>query len=303
MRIGIAVDGSSGSRAATEIVAALSLSGLAHVSVIGVAEPPVVLAPLPFGHLPVIAGLIEQLGETAEARARLVAEHAAERLAGLPCPVTVMVLRGHPVETLIRVAAEEDLDLLVVGPRGLGDIGSVLLGSVSQALLHAMPTSILVARAPTRGLRRVIMAVDGSPQSLAAAEFLSRFPLPSGVEVHVLVSVTSWTPEYRDLEAPDLQTLLAAERGHAREIADRAAALLERQGRRCTTLIGDGDPKREILHAALELDADLIVTGARGLGGFEGLVLGSVSRAISKAAPCSVLVVGGRPPAGQDPDA
>jgi nucleotide-binding universal stress UspA family protein len=51
-----------------------------------------------------------------------------------------------------------------------------------------------------------------------------------------------------------------------------------------------GVPKQAILEAAGEHGSDLIVMGARGLGGFEALVLGSVSRAVSKAAPCSVLV-------------
>ena len=64
-------------------------------------------------------------------------------------------------------------------------------------------------------------------------------------------------------------------------------------------MIRDGDPKREILDAAREIGADLIVTGARGMGGFRGLVLGSVSRAISKAASCSTLVVAHRGPSAR----
>jgi nucleotide-binding universal stress UspA family protein len=59
----------------------------------------------------------------------------------------------------------------------------------------------------------------------------------------------------------------------------------------CASMIRPGDAKHEILAAADELGSDLIVTGARGLGGFAGLFLGSVSRAISSAAACSVLVV------------
>lgn len=48
---------------------------------------------------------------------------------------------------------------------------------------------------------------------------------------------------------------------------------------------------RTILAAARDLDCDLIVTGAGGIGGFRGLVLGSVPRTINKGAPFSTLVV------------
>lgn len=293
MKIGIAVDGSSPSRAGVDFVASLPLRGSDQVSIISVAQPPLLLGAAPFGHIPAVAGFRQQLVEVSGQRAERFAEHAVERLVEVPCPVTAIVRRGHPVDVLIRLAEELDLDLLVLGPRGAGRIGSILLGSVSQALLHAMPTSILVARAPTGAPRSVLIAVDGSPQSAAAVTFLGGFPLPSGVDLRVVVSVTSWTDEYRGIEGRDWFDLVAAERKHARGIADRMIERLELQGRTCAPIIRDGDPKREILDAALEMDAGLIVTGARGLGGFTGLVLGSVSRAVSKAAPCSVLVVGG----------
>ena len=275
-----------------------SSSGSDRISVISVAEPPTILAPP-------VAGFRQQLVELVDQRAERFAEHAVERLVGLPCPVAAVVSRGHPVAVLTRLAEELDLDLLVVGPRGAGRIGSILLGSVSQSLVHAMPTSILVARAPTGAPRRVLVAADGSPPSVAAVTFLGGFPLPSGVDLRLLVSVTCWTNEYRGIESRDWFELVAAERKHAIGIADRLIEQLERQGRTCTPVIRDGDPKREILDAALELDVDLIVTGSRGLGGFKGLVLGSVSRAVSKAAPCSVLVVGGAKalPAAQQAEA
>lgn len=293
MRIGIAVDGSSPSRAAVELVASLPLTGSDHVSVVSVAQPPALPGAAVFGHVPSVGGFLELLAGAAEDRARMIASHAIEHLGGLPCPVTPVVLVGHPVERLIRVATDDDLELLVLGPRGTGGVGSVLLGSVSQSLLHAMPTSILIARPPTDVPRRVILAVDGSPPSIAAATFLAGFPLPDGVDLRVLVSVTSGSTEYRGIEAKDWFAYSEEERRRALAIANGVMGILAREGRHCSPIIRDGEPRREILDATLELDADLIVTGARGLGGFKGLVLGSVSRGVSKAAPCSVLVVGG----------
>lgn len=297
MRIGVAVDGSSPSRAGVELLGSLPLRASDHVTVIAVAEPPTVLAAMPFA--PVVSGYVETFLESAEEHARMVADNAVARLAGLPCPVTSVVRMGHPREVLSQLVEEQGLDLLVIGPRGRGSLGSFLLGSVSQGLLETMPTSILIARPPVDPIDRVIVATDGSASSLAAARFLADLPLPEALDLHVLVSVTPWTDRYRDIEAPDYVALRDAERERASSIAQEAIEVLGSAGRASGPLIRHGDPKREIVDAAVELDASLVVTGSRGLGGFKGLVLGSVSRAVSMAAPCSVLVVGG-PKVGVD---
>ena len=51
-------------------------------------------------------------------------------------------------------------------------------------------------------------------------------------------------------------------------------------------------PARGLLDSAA--DADLVVVGARGMGGFQGLLLGSVSQQVVQHAPCPVVIV--RPP-------
>ena len=53
----------------------------------------------------------------------------------------------------------------------------------------------------------------------------------------------------------------------------------------------DGDPARLILRAARESQAEMIVVGRRGLGGFKAALLGSVSRQVTEAATCPVLTV------------
>lgn len=293
MRIGIAVDGSSPSRAGIELLAGLPWQASDHVTVIAIAEPPTVLAAMPFAQAPGVAGYMDLVVDTAEAHARQVAESAVERLSVLACPVTSLVRVGHPVQVLSRIVEEQGLDLLVVGPRGRGSLGSFLLGSVSQGLLQAMPTSILIARPPTGPVERAIVASDGSPSSLAAARFAADLPLPDAIDLRVLVSVASWAAPHRGSQTVDHGAIRDAEHERALAIAQEAIDVLAASGREAQPIIRDGDPKREIIDTARELDADLVVTGSRGLGGFTGLVLGSVSRGVSMAAPCSVLVVGG----------
>jgi nucleotide-binding universal stress UspA family protein len=297
MRIGIGVDGSSHSIAGVEFVAALPLRPDDHVLIIAVAEMPVLLGPR--GHVPPPPAWRDELIGLAEARATQVADQAEDRLEDAPCRVETQVRRGHPADGLEVAAVERDLDLLVVGSRGRTGLAAALLGSVSGSLLHSMPTSILVARPPTSTPRRVLLAVDGSESSIDAARFLAEMPLPMDLDIRVLVSVTAWTDEYASIPAGDFTELVAGERRHAAEIADQALAILGEAGRSGIATVTDGDPRREILDAARSFGSDLIVTGARGLGGFAGLIHGSVSRGVSQNAACSTLVVRPRP-AGQD---
>ena len=62
--------------------------------------------------------------------------------------MTSIVVAGHPAPVILGRLREGRHDLLVMGTRGLGRVGSALLGSVSQAVLHAAPVPVLVVREP-----------------------------------------------------------------------------------------------------------------------------------------------------------
>jgi len=62
--------------------------------------------------------------------------------------VTTVVVSGHPAAKILRQLREGNHDLLVMGTRGLGRVGSALLGSVSQAVLHESEVPVLVVRGP-----------------------------------------------------------------------------------------------------------------------------------------------------------
>ena len=62
--------------------------------------------------------------------------------------VTTIVVAGQPVDVILERLDEGRHDLLVMGTRGLGRVGSALLGSVAQAVLHAADVPVLVVREP-----------------------------------------------------------------------------------------------------------------------------------------------------------
>jgi nucleotide-binding universal stress UspA family protein len=57
-------------------------------------------------------------------------------------------VEGIPADVILRRLESGDYDLVVLGSRGRGPAGSLLLGSVSQSVLHESPVPILVYRDP-----------------------------------------------------------------------------------------------------------------------------------------------------------
>jgi nucleotide-binding universal stress UspA family protein len=141
---------------------------------------------------------------------------------------------------------------------------------------------------------RVLLATDGSTDAQAAAAWLAGFPLPDDTTVRV-TTVAGVTPA--SLDIPTVRDFQAALRQEARAVADRTCARLAGRVRTVEAHVLEGDPREALVRAAEDWPADLVVVGARGLSVMAGLVLGSVSLAVARHAPCPVLIVksGARP--------
>jgi nucleotide-binding universal stress UspA family protein len=198
---------------------------------------------------------------------------------------------GRPSEVLLERAAGWPADLIVIGAKGLSAPGEFRLGSTAHKLAHYVECSVLVARPSERAQPlSVILASDGSHEAQRAAEFLCALKLPQWAEVTVVsvaeVAAGEGHPVADIPEAVQCALLDTAEA--------RAAGVAARLGgcdahvRKAVRL---GHPAGEILTAAREQDADLIVVGARGQPRAEPFRLGGVAQKIVKYAPCSVLVV------------
>lgn len=136
-------------------------------------------------------------------------------------------------------------------------------------------------------MERVIVGVDGSEGARAALRFASSEAQQWGVP---LVVVQAW--EYAPLVGPADLTPGAEEISLA--IATRLDGLLSEElgaerADEVETMVVQDPPVRAILDAAAP--DDLIVVGSRGLGGFKGMVLGSVSQQVVHYAPCPVVIV------------
>ena len=295
MRIIIGVDGSPQALEGVRWVAHLPLSSHDDVLLASVVHAPVMVGAWGYTDTEVNRRAIDGARNAAAQETHRITKGTLEELRGLPCEVHTVVLEGHPIEALQQAAQEHGADLLVVGPHGRGRLETILLGSVSQSLLHAMPTSILVARESAGAPRRVLLATDGSWPGLAAARYVAAFPLAPDAVIDIVTVLGDWSG-WSTREGPaDKGDVGTVEQRRVAGAMDQVIRVLNAAGRTGTPLLREGDAKRAILAVARERQSDLVVMGTRGVGGFRGLVLGSVSCAVSKAAACSTLVVASYP--------
>ncbi len=134
----------------------------------------------------------------------------------------------------------------------------------------------------------IVLGIDGSAHSGKATEVTAELAKAIGSEVlvlHVLerIAASKGAPA-TDLEMPR----------DAVSLAEEAAARLQKDGIKAAGKVVTAPSGRvapEILAAAEEFNADLIVVGTRGLSDFSGLLLGSVSHKLIQHASCPVLVV------------
>ena len=142
-------------------------------------------------------------------------------------------------------------------------------------------------------MREILVATDGSPAAQAALE--EALALAAETESGIAV-LTVWRALQGDfgLAYPStavLSDILDAERRHAEATLGAAASRAEEMGVHIVTRLATGDPAETICAYAGEIHAKLIAVGTRGHSSVATLLLGSVSNAVVRHAPCPVLVV------------
>ncbi|MBF6277232.1 MULTISPECIES: universal stress protein [Nocardia] len=147
-------------------------------------------------------------------------------------------------------------------------------------------------------MRTIVVGVDGSQASTAALRWAVNEARSHDAKVRV---VTAWSLPYHQgeighLAGETMHELLVRDAERSLAAAVRAAEV-DGDTVAIEQVVIRSEPARALLDAAA--DADLLVVGSRGRGGFSGLLLGSVSQKCAQHAPCPVVIV--QPPEGDSP--
>jgi nucleotide-binding universal stress UspA family protein len=294
MRVLLAIDGSAPASIAVDLVGRIDWPAGTEIVVAEAGESGEGLYGGPWPSLAMVeAGRLEA---EVLAKAEVDVREVCGRLTRPGLNVEPAVLRGRPASAINERAKVMQADVIVVGSRGHGRIGSMLLGSISSELIDHAPAPVLVARGGC--IDRVVLAWDGSSCAALAADLLSAWPVFGGSSIRVLsvadIEVPWWTG-FPEPGSPELMTIYVetaeASRRHHDELALAMAETLRAADLRAEADRRDGDAATEILAVAAATNTDLIVIGTHGRTGLARLVIGSVARNVLQHAGCSVLVV------------
>jgi nucleotide-binding universal stress UspA family protein len=230
----------------------------------------------------------ELMAEKLTAGGKILAD-AIEYLKLDPSKVNVRLKQGDPKDTVCQIAEEEDVDLIIMGSRGLNRLESILSNSVSQYVfqLTSRPMLLIKDDIYIKQINRIMVGYDNSipaQESLKLALFLLRDIkgsqlLITQIKANQKLADAPGKPEQDPIFAPAINEA-------------------KKQGVEYKCIVAAGNPGKELCNAAEEFNADLVMIGspdrrpsiAKNLPDLDRLLGNSVSDYVRVKAPCPVLL-------------
>ena len=243
---------------------------------------------------------------------------------------------GNPGTKLCELAQSWHADLMVVGSRGLAGIGELLIGSVSNHVLHHAPCSVMVVhadkQAPSSSDRvngsqdrsqgvnqpqRILVAMDKSEtakKSMETAVFLAKLYQAEIRLVHIIdedepgmpprliFSDSQYMLQHSDILFSEYKQEWNRFVNDWWQWLQQWVDEIEAEGIEAICDVMQGRTGPRICEIAQDWPADMIVMGCRGFSGLRELLVGSVSYYVSHRAPCAVFVTRPQPSNSQQSD-
>jgi nucleotide-binding universal stress UspA family protein len=230
----------------------------------------------------------ELMAEKLASGGKILAD-AVEYLKLDPAKVNVRLKQGDPKDIVCQVADEEDVDLIIMGSRGLSRLESILSNSVSQYVFQLTSRPMLLVKDDVY-IKRINRIMVGYDNSVAAKESvkLALFLLRDIKGSKLLLTQIKSTQKAAD----------AIDRAELDPIFATAITEAKRLGVDYKCIVTVGDPGKELCKASEEFNADLLMLGsperrpsvAKSLPDLDRLLGNSMSDYVRVKAQCPVLL-------------
>jgi nucleotide-binding universal stress UspA family protein len=211
-------------------------------------------------------------------------------------------VEGDPAHEIAQGAMDHDVDLITVVMRDRNRLSRAFGSSIAEDIVAESPCAVLAIRPPQRDfveqregetqirLKRVLLATNFRPSSVAATQLATQISAQLGAELHAVYVIGDY---FEQVSAMFPEGGLAALTRLRSYVQERMAHLSRTDGAAATTHIAEGKAYQEIVKLAAALDADLVVIGTAVHGSLFGnnQVLGSEIERVIRNAPCPVLCV------------
>lgn len=218
---------------------------------------------------------------------------------GTPPLVVTAHRRGiGAAPVILEYAAEQEIDVVVMGTHGRRGLRHLAVGSVTESVTRLAPCPVLTVRQADpadgrlRSFERVLVPVDFTPHSDRALAHAVELALEWEGEVHLLHVVEALTyPDYYYPSQVTRESMLGEVERRVEGRLERAMARIRDGGVRAALSVETGPVARTIARVAAEEKFDLVVVGSEGKTGVERALLGSVAEGVIRRSSAPVLVV------------
>lgn len=206
-----------------------------------------------------------------------------------------IIIEEDPATAIARVAAEHQIDLIVMRSRRR-PLAAALLGSTAEAVCRTAPCPVLVTHpnefewaglsSDEVKIRRVLVATDFSNDSELALQYGLSFAQEHQAELHLMHALpVALSPALAGMPVGIESDFQRAARQLQHTVPDEAHLWCK-----VVQTVRAGQPYREILAYAEEHDIDLICMGVHGAGFSMRALFGSNADRVLRQAPCPVLI-------------
>ncbi|MGO9612393.1 MAG: universal stress protein [Dissulfurispiraceae bacterium] len=193
---------------------------------------------------------------------------------GITCEISL--LHGESAfRTIVHEATEKGVDLIIIGRHGRTGLTKVLMGKVAANVIGSAPCKVLIVPKAARiEYRKILVATDGSVNSLAAAT--EAIGIAKRYECQIIaVSVMR-----SQIESEEAKTNVS-----------KVVKMAQKEGMQVEALTPLGKPHEAIVETASGMGVDLIVMGKYGKTGLKKLFMGSATENVIGLSGCAILVV------------
>jgi|SRR5215203_460537 len=241
------------------------------------------------------SGILKNYTRLNEQAAQELLARQVSRIEEIGGTVKEALLRqGAPIDEILSLGEELQPGLIVIGSRGLGSVGSLLIGSVSEGVVYHASCPVLVVRGGQEAWppQRIVIADDGSDPAKRAGELAGEIAKLFGSDTILVRAYEDPTEPIGGWSAQDRRKLDEALLREERALEERAKELEAIGGSRPERRLIETEPTLAMLLVAEEKEEEkaLIAVGSRGLGAAQRVMLGSVSTKILRVARGPVLV-------------